>query len=367
MKVLMHQILKVPGYPVEDETASVQALEFWGNFASDMADPLDDDVIFSPAIKNHLLQAAEEYWAKIRIPPPEGLKQWDSDTLKAFGSFRTDVMDFLSDTFRACGDEILNGFVAIALSSIKEQDWMKVEASLFCVKAMAEEAAKKVTCQEILSQLLGSTLLTTDVFSPSVPTKTRRTAVDLLGRYADFFIKHQEYLVAPLNSLFSALTSPETATLSARAIALLCSACRNALVPELPNFLHAYQAFMDSPTADRYTKEKVINGICSILQAIPSDEERCQYIGMLLRYIEEDVRSSLEYMSQNMPLEAEQAACTALHCIAAMGKALQSQDSDKVEVIDLEAEVSEANFWNTQPSGVELQERIIKCIDMMAQ
>lgn len=363
----MHQILKVPGYPVEDESASVQALEFWGNFASEMADPLDDEFVFSPAIKTHLLQAAEEYWAKIRIPPPEGLKEWDSDTTKAFGSFRTDVMDFLSDTFRACGDEILNGFVSIALSSIKEQDWMKVEASLFCIKSMADEAAKKTSCQGILSQLLGSTLLTTDVFDHSVPTKTRRTAVDLLGRYADFFIRHQEYLVAPLNSLFSALTSPETANLSARAIAMLCSACRRALVPELPNFVHAYQAFMMTPTADGYTKEKVISGICAILQAIPSDQERCQFISMLLTYIEEDVRKSLEHMSQNRPLEAEQAGCTALHCIAAMGKSLQSQDSDKVEVIDLEAEVTDVSFWNSQPAGIALQSRIVKCMDMMAQ
>ncbi|OJD38829.1 importin 13 [Diplodia corticola] len=365
--VLMHQILKVPGYPVEDESASVQALEFWGNVASEMADPIDDDIVFSPIMKSHLLQAAEEYWGKIHIPPPEGLKHWDDDTVKAFASFRTDVMDFLSDTFRVCGVEILSGFVGIALNSIKEQDWMKVEASLFCVKAMSEEAARRLACQDILSQLLGSTLLTTDVFGPGVPTKTRRTAVDLLGRYADFFIRRQEFLVAPLNSLFSALTSPETAILSAKAIALLCSACRKALVPELPNFLHAYQAFMDSPTADRYTKEKVINGICSILQAIPSDEERCQYIGLLLRYIEEDVRKALESMSQNMPLEAEQAACTALHCISAMGKALQSQDSEKLEVIDLEEEdVSTVSFWNTQPAGIELQDRIIKCVDMMA-
>ncbi|KAB2576968.1 Importin-beta [Lasiodiplodia theobromae] len=367
--VLMHQILKVPGYPIEDESASVQALEFWGNVASEMSDPIDDEVVFSPVMKTHLLQAAEEYWQKIHIPPPEGLKQWDSDTVKAFASFRTDVMDFLGDTFRVCGEEILSGFVGIALNSIKERDWIKVEASLFCVKSMSEDAARRKLCQETLSQLLGSTLLTADVFAPGVPTKTRRTAVELLGRYADFFIKRQEFLVAPLNSLFSALTSPETAIPSAKAIALLCSACRKALVPELPNFLHAYQAFMDSPTADRYTKEKVINGICSILQAMPSDEERCQYIGLLLRHIEEDVRKSLEYMSQNMPIEAEQAACTALHCISAMGKALQSYESEKLGVIDLEeeeADVATVSFWNTQPAGIELQERIIKCIDMMA-
>ncbi|KAF2142854.1 uncharacterized protein K452DRAFT_357923 [Aplosporella prunicola CBS 121167] len=372
--VIMHQVLRCPGYAVEDDDVCVQALEFWSSYADLLSDPLIEDeypsLCSSPISADHVLQAAEEYCSKVCLPS----QQFDRDTMKGFQSFRLDVADFLETAFAACGERLLKGLVHLALSSLQERDWVKVEASLFCIIALADSIAEDDTWDSTLADFLGSPLFA-NVFSAEVPSRTRRTAVDLLGRYSVFFIKHTEFLVAPLNFLFTALSAPQTANSAAKSIASLCSACRKSLVPELNNFLQAYQSFLDSPTADPYTKEKVVGAITAIFQALPSDEEKCHYLGILVGYIESDIRASLEHMSQNRVEEAQVAGSSALACLAQMGKALQSPDEDRIggsaatpiHIINLEADITEASFWNANEAGVDLQTRIVKCMNMMIE
>ncbi|KAF2087011.1 ARM repeat-containing protein [Saccharata proteae CBS 121410] len=373
---LMHQLVRCPGYAVEDEEASVQALEFWSSYADDTADgPTEKGR--ADHNKVQLLQAAEGYWAKACVPPKDALSGWDQDTRKAFSGFRTDIADFFENAFAVCDQELLSGFVRLALNSLQQREWLRVEASLFCMVSLAESVAEEDRYDSILAEFLGSSLFTA-LFEGDIPPRTQRTAVDLLGRYSDFFIRHTKFLVSPLNFLFSALSLPQTANNAARSIASLSSTCRTTLTSELDNFMQAYKAFVNSPTANQTTKPKVMGGIAAIVQALPSKLDQARYLDTLLQHVEAEVKEAYELVANPQYWEqAQQGALTALHCLAAMGKSLQSTDDQKLDrmsrtattsfqgtaIVDLTAEDHDEGFWNTNAVGVALQQRISQCLD----
>ncbi|KAK8199467.1 armadillo-type protein [Phyllosticta capitalensis] len=363
--VMMHQILKFPGYAIEDEMASMQALEFWGNYAGEVADPLETDSEPPAVAKVHVMKAAEAYWTKVCMPPSAELASWDKDNVKSFKAFRTDVGDFLLDALRACGADLFRAFINLALNQVEQNDWIKMEASLFCINSMTDEVIGTEECEEALGGLFGSSILISAISRPDALPRARRAAVEMIGKYAEFFIKRREYLVAPLSALFVALAREDTSEAAARAISLFCCSCRETLVPELDNFLAAYQSFIDSPTASGYCKEKVLGGIAGIVRALPSDAQKCHYLVILLQQVEKEVRLSLEKMSQNDVVEGPQTACTAVACLAAMGKGLQSGD-ERFSQIDLEADIAGESYWNTDPAGIQFQAGVAKCLGMIS-
>ncbi|KAK7551890.1 armadillo-type protein [Phyllosticta citricarpa] len=362
---MMHQILKCPGYPIEDESASMQALEFWGNYAGEVADPIETDSEPPSVAKFHVMKAAEAYWAKVCMPDSTDLAEWDKDTIKNFKAFRTDVGDFLLDALRGCGVDLFRAFISLALNQVEQDDWIKMEASLFCINSMVDEAIGIEECEEVLGDLFGSSILISAISRPDALPRARRAAVEMIGKYSEFFIKHREFLVAPLNALFVALSREDTSEAAARAISLFCFSCRETLVPELDNFLAAYQTFITSPTASGYCKERVLGGIAGIVRALPSDAQKCHYLVILLQQVEREVRLSLERMSQNDLVEGPSTACTAVTCLAAMGRGLQSGD-ERLTHIDLEADIAGESYWNTEPSGIQFQAGVAKCLGMIS-
>ncbi len=301
---------------------------------------------------------------KIRLPPAEVTAEWDSDTKKEFGGFRADIKDLFQSSYVLLGHDMVEKLVFLTIQSIQARNWWEIEASIFSLNALADTLAEEVSDDLLLAQVLGSSLFGDLAnLGHQVPAKVHRTAVDMLGHFSQFFVRHVEYLPAALNFLFSSLAAASLANTASRSIASLCSSCRKSLIPELNAFLQQYESFLSWPTADAFTKEKVIGAIAAIIQALPSDELKDESLQRLLTFIERDVGTALQCIASGASEDAQVSAVAAFKCMASIGRAFRAQDEI---AIDLEAEEKQPNYWADGP-GAALQQRIILCIKTLTE
>lgn len=357
----MHQLLRLPGNPVENDEVVVSAIEFWNTFVEFVTDSghSAEPSAWLDLAKAHMMQMVEEFWAKICIPPPDFTKNWDNDTKTAFASFRLDVQDLLQSSHVMLGDQLLEGFAHLALETLSHRDWRQVEATLFCLNALADSLNGDDAENQALLQVFGSSLFP-DLSSldSSIPARTRRTAVDMVGHYAEFFERHTEVLPAVLNFLFTSLGAAALADTAARSVASLCSSCRASLTLELDAFFQQYERFLTWPTAASFTKAKVIGAIAAIVQALPTDESRACGLQRLLDFVDKDVELSLACMAAGQVEQSQVAGVTALESLASIGRSSQAPDDVP---IDLEQNDTGPNYWHDGPGSV-MQQRIARFI-----
>jgi hypothetical protein len=272
------------------------------------------------------------------------------------------MKELLLSAFPTVQSTLTETIAHMCLDSLAHQQWLDVEASLFCLIAIA--VSEHQSEDHILASLFGSQLYI-ELSRPDleIPARTRRTAVDLLGQYADFFERHTEYLPAALDFLFSSLTNASLAQQAARSIFSLCSSCRTSLSSKLGNFVHGYEQFLNSPTADRTTKERVIGGIAAIVQALPSDNEKANWLGSLLDFVQRDINLAAQHFTSGLYEEGQVEALTAMGCLASVGKASQAPDDAP---IDLDSDAQAPDFWHSG-EGVAIQGRICEAVRIVMQ
>jgi hypothetical protein len=272
------------------------------------------------------------------------------------------MKELLLSAFPTVQSALTETIARMCSDSLSRQQWLDVEACLFCLNAIA--VSEHQSEDHILASLFGSQLyIELSKPDPTIPARTRRTAVDLLGQYAEFFERHTEYLPAALDFLFSSLTIPSLAQQAARSIFSLCSSCRTSLSSKLGNFVHGYEQFLNSPTADRTTKERVIGGIAAVVQALPSDGERLTWLGTLLDFVQRDISIAAQHFASGLYEEGQVEALTAMGCLASIGKASQAPDDAP---IDLESDAQTPDFWRSG-AGVTIQGRICEAVRVVMQ
>lgn len=348
----------------EDEICS-QALEFWMTYTEFLTDSLfaagaEKPLWMDPA-REYVMRALEAAWIKIRMPPAEITATWDSEIRAGFKAFRADVEDLLQSSYTLLGISIFQQFANSAFQSLKNLAWGELEATLFCLNALSDSIADEESADEVLVTLFGSSLFMDMTSAPTIPLKTRQTAVSLLEHYTNFFERHTELLPAALSFLFDSLKTSALTTLTARAIHSLCSSCRKSLVPGLGAFLQQYEFLLSWTAVEGFTKEKVMGAIAAIVQAMPSEESKIGPLDRLLRFVESDIRSCVDLMTAGQPEDSQLKGLGALRCLAAMGKALQTPDD---VAIDLEDELPNKNVWE-QGQGFQLQSRLIRCFKIV--
>ena len=358
---MMHYVLKTPGYPGDDDDISIEAISFWNTLAEYVVDAgFDgDSSSWIDYAKQHVVKLVEELWHKARYPPPAETIKWDSDQKKAFQDWRVEITEILLYCHTILGTGLLQGFSRLCLDSLQRKEWLEVEASLFCINGLSDALSEDEREDEVLAQIFSSSLFP-DLANrdDSIPSRVRRTAVDLLGCYDQFMVRRTEFLPAALNFLFSALEAAYLANTAAKSISLLCSTCRKSLVSELPAFFTQYEQFITWPTADTFTKGKVIGAIASISQALETHETEHAALNKLLDFIDADVHKSLTFMAAGQPEESQAAGVAALSCLASIGIAFQAPNETP---IDLDASPDQPNYWNDGP-GAEAQLRITQLI-----
>jgi hypothetical protein len=349
----------------EDEVCS-QCLEFWSTFTEFLVDSTfaagDETPLWMESAKNYIPEVIRACWIKIRMPQPDEFASWDPGARDAFKEFRSDVKDLLQSSYALLGLGIFNEFIHLALESLTNHAWLHLESSLFCLNALSDSISDEQSIDEALSRIFSSSLFADMMGSTSIPAICRQTAVSLITNYTAFFERHSEYLPSVLNFLFDSLKTPAIANVAAKAIYASCWACRNALVPELGTFLHQYEILLAWSGVEASTREKVIGAIAAIVQAVPSEEERLDYLDNLLNFVERDIQAFINLLQEGRYDECQARGLCALRCLINIGKGFQLPDDS---AIDLEAKESSSALWAPGTRISLAQAKIVRFMDVV--
>ncbi|KAF2841488.1 ARM repeat-containing protein [Patellaria atrata CBS 101060] len=385
--VMLHQLLRRPGYTDAIDNCEV-AIQFWDTFVSTTNELLVEETAPSwlPSVQAHTMQAVEEYVQKIRYPTREEARHLDSDEMDRFSSLRVEVSDWMQEAFTLLGLSLVERLSTSALVCLERNDWEGVEAYVYGLSALSGSIGEGESEDSLLTRVFGSSLFS-ELTSPqnrAVPSTIRRTIVNTIGNYADYFRRHFEVVSGALNFLFASLaahapssqgsSTPQgsMANSAAKSILSLCYSCRTQLTSQLDAFIQQYEMFLQWPAADMTTKEKVIGAIAAIIQALDSDEEKVVRLQTVFVFIERDFQTALqrletaskpsnEYNQEEEYEAGKQSALTVLKCLTAIGKAFQATED---AVVDLEYDESAPSFW-AQGQGLEVQRRMLHWIEVL--
>ena len=339
MRSLM-QLLAFEGYAGAEDDICTPAMEFWQAYTEFLIDEChtkDDQVEpWMDSARRYVMQVVEQCWVKIRMPSEEVYAQWTSEAKGDFKVFRTDVVDLLQSAYTLLNTIIFDRFAHLTLESLRNQAWLHLEASLFCLNALAESISDDDTVDATLSTLFGSGLFAAMINGTlDIPSKTQQTALSLIISFTSFFERHIQFLPSMLSFLFVSIRTPALAGVAAKAVQSTCDSCRNSLVSEIDAFVAQYDNLLLCPDLESGTKERINGAIAAVIQALPSDEQKIASLGKLLVFVERDVMACLEFVENHAPVGAEEKGLCALRCLVSIGKYLQTPDDN---LIDLESE-----------------------------
>jgi len=368
-------LLGAEGFAVNEDKIFVPALEFWNTYVEALIDFTYSADGGHPswfsAAKEYVMQAIQKCLYKIQFPPQDIFNTWDSVDRTGFKDARRDVGDLLQQFHIIMGIPILNVFIDSTRQAILNGNWIGLEASMYCLAQYPDCIKDDEERDEYLHQIFDPSLFS--LFTSSqieVPVRTSQTFLTLLRGYSDYFERHTANLPAVLNISFAGTGSPALAKTASSTIVDLCSNCRNILVPELDAFLEQFGS-MALSSLDGSIKERIMEGIASIIQAIEDDKSKIDPLDRLLSFIEADSEQCLRLLSLASSVLAQDVgnapevsnnynmACdiglTALRCLGSVGKGLLVP-TDKP--VDLEKTTTKSPFWTTGEGSI-VQQRII--------
>lgn len=329
------------GYPASDDRIFVPALEFWSTFVETFIDSMYSEEganqSWVTTATSHILEVVSTVWRKIAFPPTEELTSWDSNDRLAFGDARKDVADLLQSTFTVVGPPLVSTFADILLQRLSAEAWFELEGAAFCLGSLADCVVADA-CDDALKAVFSSQLFNMLQQSrDSMPSRTRQTCISLIERYAEFFERDTSSLPAALRLLFSVLPDATLTTAAAKSIFRLCSSSRRTLAAEADAFLGQYTILASQQQIDCLAAEKVLGAIASVVQAVPSDEDRLNHLDNMLAFVQQDVAQSQKAASSpdlasahkcllnaDTPDMAEHLALKALRSLSSIGKGFQA-------------------------------------------
>ena len=388
-------LLAAKGHAVAEDRIFVPALEFWSTFVEVIIDALysgeehrsvingnaensqnsDDPGLFKesskqvaqnwfPTARSYIMQAIECCWRKIQFPPSQIFDDWDSVDRIGFADARKDVADLLQSSYTLTGALLFSLFAKMSIQSLESGAWAELEASLFCLGALAD-CADEDECDTLLEDIFGSALfgILADE-GTQVPIRTRQTALFLIGQYNSYFERHTEYLPSALTFLFKALKTPALAGTASRSINSLCSSCRRALTKDLDSFLQQYGEFDPGHSADPLVKERIIGAIAAIVQAITTEEGKKEPVTQLVRFVESDFERCIDFEAIGSIEEAEAVGLEALRCLASIARGLQAPGDIPVDLENIGKTGTTMDFW-ISGDGAPIQTHIQNMIDRL--
>lgn len=364
---LVQILLKVPGYAGVDDFASPLVIEWWTEVADDLLELLEDseDQSDFAIAKQNLARVTLDCFQKLIYPEPDELREWSDDDRSEFTAFRRDACDFLLAVYPMLGVELIHVFQERASSSLANKDWRTFEAAVFCMAYLSDAVDENQHADECLSDIFFG-----DEFGRlcggelEIPNKARQTLVDMLGKYESYFERNLVLLPRVLTFLFASLDIASCAPAASKSIYHLCKSCRTSLRMELPAFLEQFEGFRFKPTATALTMEKVLEGISAIIQTLPSDGEKGQYLERILRFFRDQAQLAREEAGRGETETAFTRGQLVLRCVASIGKGLRA-DADVIDLNDDDTgDPYPPTFWNTG-DGAASQNLIMQCMQLL--
>ncbi|KAI9760185.1 MAG: 60S ribosomal protein L2A [Chaenotheca gracillima] len=358
---MLHALLTCEGYAVAEDYICPEALEFWISFVEFAVDSMfgiePTKIPWISDAKQHIAQAIEELWLKLRFPPQEEFDSWESDNKRAFSDFRKDAADMLQSSYRLIGASMFERTINAALFALEQRSWPDVEVAIFSLNALSENVVEGDYDDNIIARLYGSSLFSSlSEMDASIPKKTRQSVIVLIGEFSHFLERRTEFLPAALQFLFKQLETPVFASTASRSISTLCERCRGSLTSEIDSFLLHYDTFVSNYDPETSVKERVLGAIAAIVQALPQDDLKIEPISRLLGFVQTDTALCQTKLRQGQLEEGKNSGLAALQCLANIAKKLQDP------VIDLVSPKEPTKFWNSG-LGAEIQATVIRIVE----
>ncbi|EWC45619.1 hypothetical protein DRE_05180 [Drechslerella stenobrocha 248] len=369
---MLHGLLRLPGYPVADEEVSNLEFEFWSSLTEFMTDYPFEEGAPKPHwwgfCRSHLLRAVQEYWVKIRIPPQDVLADWYKDDKDGFQSYRKDFADLLETAYPVLQAELFGELVQHALNQVNAPlpDWQEVESCLFCINALSDTLTTEPTEYTFLSALFQSPLFSI-LANPesSELSRTKLTAISVIGSYSEYFEERTELLPGALNFLFSSLTIPKLINQASKSILSLCSSCRTKLTSELPAFIQHYQIFASRHPSESIGRERVLGALGCLVEALHREEDKASALEPLLTSVSADFIACKQLLSARYEEEAKERALLALRCLVSLGKSLQAPEEGPIIIDESDGVRKPRTIWDDGP-GHQLQILLAQAIEDIA-
>ncbi|KAK9495647.1 armadillo-type protein [Lipomyces doorenjongii] len=367
---LTAELLRIPGFPIEDENVSNRTLEFWDLFVESIL--YDDDGTLLASAKDVrfsdtqsiMMQVISLLWIKLRLPDSSIAVQWTQDSRDGFFAFRKDVADLIESSYQLVQTRLYSVLVQFVIDSMSVTpiDWPGVEASLYALNAITQSLTSDPPEFELLQTLLDSRLVSVLPTSPLL--RARQTSLSLIASAIPYFQTDagKKYIPTVVPYLFQCLASPSLALHASRSIFQLCSECATALRDDVPGFLSIYRDMLTHGGAiDAIAKERIAGAIAEVLQQGVDDLAlRTVYLSdlvdVLSGYAEEAVRLANDPTAVS---DARDIAASALKSLAMVGKACRGvEDIDRISISS-----TLEHHWNAAgASGRLVKDKILEIV-----
>lgn len=361
-------ILRSDGVPGDDGLSPL-TIEFWNTYVESVVDEIfshESDVKPSwySTSQKVMTEACHMLWKKLWIPSSEVTSGWTNAERDEFKTFRTDTADIFSSMYICLDKDIVIQLVRLTTQGLTDKEWRAVEAGVYSLNALADNALEYEENDKFLSPLFESSLLR-DIadFDQPIPTPVRRTVIDMIGEYGALIKRNPVFIPDAVRYLFASLAHPTLASVSAQSVFELCSVCRCTLTKDLDSFLAQYKTGIAVSGGDLYVKEKVIGGIAAIIQALPNEESKIAPLSTLLESIEYDMSRAEQSLSSGDVESATTFGVSALRCLVSMGKASQTPEDAPID-LEEEQDPEKKKFW-VDGAGKLIQDRIVGCFGVL--
>ncbi|CAK7227343.1 member of the karyopherin-beta [Sporothrix curviconia] len=398
-------LLTAKGHPVGEDLVFVPALEFWATYVETMIDSMySGDGNYEPWVDAALALVRDvvgHCWAKIQYPPVQAFMSWDSSDRAGFTDARKDVGDLLQTVFTVDGRHIMTIFTEILNRFIPERAWAQIEATAYCLAALADCVSEDADYDELMGTIFSASYF--DLLAlgeANLPVRLRQTALSMIERYSEYFVRHSTHLPAALHLLFEAVATPTLSQAASKSIATLCSSCRSLLVPQAMAFLEQYKMLRSNRQVESIAEERIVSAIAAIIQSIPDEANKLDLSELLLSSVMSGLPACLEldansnnnnssssssldhspplYVKaftqcekqaqegQPAPTVAEvklQASLIALRCMLGMARGLQSVNEPAVDVDRVHVAV--ASPFSSPASSAKLRQLQPEILDII--
>lgn len=328
---------------------------------------------------NDLMNAVKKFVPRLSPPPTEIVAEWDDDIEQQWVIFRDNVADILEFLTEMPDSNILNRLIEIAMQILSSKLWLDMEGILYCINSIADSVSPPDD-DPAMHALMGSSIFSdTSDSNSDIPAVLRRAVLRLIDGYSTFIKANISYIPPVLTFLFTILetTPPDqvaTADHAAKAFGSLASSCRGLLTAHLVELLQQCPRALSGQSANTYQKEKVLGALGSIIQALPSEEDKAGPLLVLIEVVEADLNAAVEAIRIGDVETGEVLGTTALQCLASIAKGVQAPDDALINVDSDDDEISTATgnrsvvsntFW-TLDAGAQIQARILTCFEIIS-
>ena len=359
-------LLTAQGHPVGEDLVFVPALEFWATYVETMLDSMfSNDNKYEPWVNSALVvvrRVMGHCWNKIQYPTVETFMSWDSSDRTGFTDARKDVGDLLQTVFTVDGRHLMIVFTGLLDRFVPERAWGQIEATAFCLAALSDCVSEDNDYDDLLGNIFSAPLFELLALGEDrLPIRLRQTALSMIERYSEYFVRQPAHLQTVLGLLFDAVATPTLSHAASKSIATLCSSCRSLLVKQVSTFLEEYKMLRNNPQVDSIAEERVVSAIAAIIQSISDEAARLDLSELLLSSVMAELPVCLELdanstsLDHSSPLIAKavtqcekqaqegqpgptvmevklQAALISLRCVLGMARGLQSISEPAVDV-----------------------------------